>query len=308
MLARAALALLVWLGATAAHAQPSTDAGLVWQAPVSCPNIDEVRARIERRLGSSIDRAIHGVAVDVARDGDGGGRFVARIDLRAVTVANEIRVLTSARCDELADAVAVVIARIAAENRQVSAERSQPTRIALPAPPPVVPDAWGSGLRALGVSGVGALPGIGVGGELAGHVRHRSLFAELAGAMWARSPKVVAQGAPGRVDVSLKLAALRIGWDSEQLPLRAWLSGELGLLEGTGVAFDGSRTGAARWLAAGAEFGVGWPMTEHTRLIGVVELAVPLERARFVLRGGSSVFSPEVATARCGFGLEVGWR
>src|SRR5690349_2142807 len=105
------------LAIATAHAEPGTDAGLVWQAPVSCPSLDEVRARIERRLGSSIDRAVHGVEVAVARDGEGGGRFVARIDLRAVTVANEIRVLTSARCDELADAVAVVIARVAAEHQ-----------------------------------------------------------------------------------------------------------------------------------------------------------------------------------------------
>lgn len=123
-----ARAFSIWLVlAATAHAEPRTDAALVWQAPATCPDAGEVRARIERRLGMPIDRAVHGIEVAIepeAGDGSGGTarRFVARIDLRGVTVANEVRVLTSGRCDELTDAVAVVIARLAAELRQPPAE------------------------------------------------------------------------------------------------------------------------------------------------------------------------------------------
>src|SRR3954447_22885830 len=92
-----------------AHAEPASDAALIWQAPDSCPDAAEVRARIARRLGAPIDRAVRGVTVDVAVERGGREpRYVARIDLRGLRAAAEIRVLTSARCDELTDAVAVV--------------------------------------------------------------------------------------------------------------------------------------------------------------------------------------------------------
>ncbi|MBA3819796.1 MAG: hypothetical protein H0X17_12945, partial [Deltaproteobacteria bacterium] len=52
-------------------------AGFVWQAPASCPDADDVRARIDRRLGTP--RALHGIAVAIAQEGDG---FVARVDTR----------------------------------------------------------------------------------------------------------------------------------------------------------------------------------------------------------------------------------
>ena len=289
----------LWLALVAtAYAEPGTDAGLVWRAPMACPDLGEVRARIERRLGMPLDLAVHGIEVDIAPDGDvGARRFVARIDLRAVTVANEVRVLTSARCDELVDAVAVVIARIAAEHRPAQVELSH--RALATGAPPARPPAWGGGFRGLGVSGIGALPGVAVAGELAAYVRHRSVFAELAGVRWR---------AVERSDATLSTAALRIGWGSDRLPLRGWLAGELGSIAGYGINFDDGHVGSARWLAAGAGFGVAWEMTPHTRLIGIVELMVPLERARFVLQHNGAGYRPEPAAARSGFGLEVGWR
>src|SRR5207244_1182802 len=88
----------IWIAllATAtAHAEPRGEAGLIWQAPATCPG--DVRARIERRLGMPIDRAVRGIEVDITPGDDHG--FVARIDLRGAAVANEVRVVTSARCD-----------------------------------------------------------------------------------------------------------------------------------------------------------------------------------------------------------------
>src|SRR5689334_15636663 len=42
----------------------------------------------------------------------------------------------------------------------------------------------GFGIRATGLSGIGALPGVNYGGELAGMIRHNELFGELAVARW----------------------------------------------------------------------------------------------------------------------------
>jgi hypothetical protein len=309
-----ARAVWIWLaaaaGAATAHGEPRTDAGLVWQAPVTCPDAGEVRARIERRLGMPIDRMVHGIEVEIAPDrGDGRG-FVARIDLRGITVANEVRVLTSARCDDLTDAVAVVIVRLATDATEIRppvVDDARP-RLAVQVPPTAVMHDWGGGLRLVGVSGIGALPGVGLGGELGVYARHRSLVLELAEAQWRQSRQVLQPGAPGRVDVSLRTTALRFGWGPEDVPLRVWLGGELGSIEGQGVALNDVHVGTATWGSVGAGIGVAWPMAPHARVVGMVELAVPLQRARFVLQDGTEVFRPDVATARCGLGLEVGWR
>jgi hypothetical protein len=294
-----------WLALVAtADAEPRTDAGLVWQAPSTCPDADEVRARIERRLGMPIDRAVHDIEVEIAPE---GGRFVARIDLRGVTVANEVRVLSSARCDELTDAVAVVIARVAVENRQPPDE-DRSVRIAVHASEPVPPRVWGGGVRTLGISGVGAQPRVGVGGEIAAYARHQALFAELAQQWWLPSSRTLHAGAPGRVDIRLRATALRLGWGSESLPLRGWVAGELGSIEGKGVALNNDHVGTAMWAGAGAGVGVAWPMAPRVRLVGVIEVAVPFQRPRFVLQGGAELYRPDPATARCGLGLEVGWQ
>lgn len=313
-------AVLLWLALAATAWAERTEGGLVWRAPPACPDVGEVQARIERRLGAPLESVVHGVEVEIAPDGAGNERrFVARIDLRAVTVANEIRVLTSARCDELTDAVAVVIARVASERRQLAeraerqvaerqvAERREPERIAAHEAPPRLARTWGGGVRALGVSGVGAIPGIGVGGEIAAFVRRRSLFVEVGGARWLPSPRVLYMGASWRVDVGLLVAIARLGWGPERLPLRGWISAELGSIDGQGIPFDDRPVGA-RWTGVGGGFGVAWPMTRYTRLVGFMEVVAPLQRAQFVLQHGTEVYRPEVATARCGLGLEVGWR
>lgn len=353
-----AVALAILCGAVAsmpARAEPIGDAALLWQAPDSCPDAAEVRARIARRLGAPVDRVVHGVAVEVAVERDGRElRYVARIDLRGLRAAGrpasdsteaaesgagganragdaggatrsdtagagpaprapdaEVRVLTSAHCDELTDAVAVVIARITAEAAAptgTSAGELRAERPAASVATPVGRPSWGAGLRVVALSGIGAMPGVSVGGELAGYVRARWLLAELAGMTWLHSVSFLRAGAPARIDVSLALAALRIGWGPEQLPLRAWLAAELGALRGEGVALDDPRVGTSPWVAVGTGFAVAWPMFEHARLVGAIEILAPLSRARFVLQDGSEVYRPGPVAVRSGLGLEVGWR
>ena len=315
MMVRAAVACAVVLGLGAAmpvRAQPRD--ALIWRAPGGCPGAGDVRARIERRLGAPFAVADRGVAVDVVDRGEGGApRFVARIDLRGLrgvdAAGEDVRVLSSARCDELADAVAVVIARLAGElgppagPPELRLERPG-QRQALPAPAD-----RGAALRVLGISGIGAQPGVSVGGELAGTVRMGSMIVELAGVRWLSSSRVPHAGAPGRIDVDLRLAALRLGWGSAQLPLRAWISGELGTLSGGEAGSAAPRMGTARWLAAGGGFAVAWPMGPRARLVGTIEAVVPVQRARIVLDdgSGSELYRSAWAAVRSGLGLEIGW-
>jgi len=342
MPARALVVLLALVsGPGVASASP-----FVWHAPSGCPDAADVRTRIERRLGASLDATVHGIEISVVRE---RGAFVAQIDARALTVANDVRTLRSARCDELADAVAVIVARLASEARahSNSAPAGEPlasmvpdprtpggsraadaARIALDAdddrdgdrggsapglvhrtsPRPKGPGRWGAGLHLTGLSGVGALPQLNLGAELAGYVRRLDRFVELGAGLWVPQSAPLNAGAPARVEVSLEVITLRAGWGPRDLPLRAWVTAEVGRIQGIGVAVDDPRAGASRWTALGGGFNVAWPMSPLARLVGAIELMIPLERTVFMLADGRDLYQPSSATARCSLGLEVGWK
>jgi hypothetical protein len=279
----------------------------VWQAPPGCPDAGEVRSRIERRLGRSLDEVAAAITVVVAADPAG---YVARVDPRAVTVDNDIRTLTSRRCDELADAVAVIVARLA--TRAALAVSEAPDSRGLVAAPAIeaVPatQPYGGGVRVLGLSGIGRIPSVGLGAEVAGFVRRHDEFAGIAVARWDDSTLHLHPGAPAGVDIGLDVITLRLGWSPEHLPIRSWVAGEIGRLRAAGVALVDPQTGTARWSAVGAGFEIAWPMSPKVRLVGTFELAVPLERAGIQLNDGVEIYRPSWLTAHTAFGLELGPR
>ena len=321
------LLALVAITGVAEASPPASSPAFGWRAPAGCPKADDVRARIERRLGGPIEGVVHGVEIEITRE---PGGFVAQIDARALTVANDVRTLHSARCDDLADAISVILARLASEARV--AERSSPPVADLAEAPdhaprvdelrgvetgrrfvdmPVGPRQtrrWGGGVRALALSGIGALPRINIGGELGGYVRRDAHFLELAVGRWVPQAARLDPGAPARVEVSLDVVTLRAGWGPEELPIRAWLEGEVGTIQGEGVAVLDPHVASARWIALGGGFGVAWPMSPRARLVGTFELAIPLQRTRFMLQNGADLYQPAAAAARCALGLEIGWR
>jgi len=292
--------------------------GLQWTAPRTCPGADAVRARIERRLGAPVEGSVHGIAITVARE---NSEYVARIDMRGVTVANEMRTLTSARCDDLADAVAVVVARLATEARLASVAAAAAVRdtasesasaelVAHHAITPQ-PGAWGGGLRAMFLSGIGSVPRVGVGGELSAFARRNHWFAEVGGARWASSPKYLIMGVPNHVDIELTTLIVRAGWLPTHMPLRAWVGGEMGPMTARNIDAPDmriARVASSRWVAAEAGFGVAWPMAEHARIVGTFEIGVPIVRPELMLAEDGEIFRPYPTTARCSFGLEMGWR
>lgn len=322
------------LALAAVAAPAAAEPAFGWRAPASCPRADEVRARVERRLGGPIDGVVHGIEIEITRDGTG---FVAQIDARALTVANDVRTLRSAKCAELADAIAVIVARLASEARKAEPARGAPpstepqmldaaptvvsvvdepgpgqeqeARVVRALPSTAVPHKrWGGGVRAMALSGIGALPRINIGGEIAGYLRREDYFGELALARWVPQSARLDPGAPARVDVSLDVIALRGGWGPEHLPIRAWLLTEVGRMQGEGVEVLEPRVGSSRWIAVGGGFGVAWPMAPHARLVGTFEVAVPLQRTTFMLQNGADLYEPSVVVARCALGLELGWR
>lgn len=295
------LAVLVLI-ALAAPAHADGELGIAWQAPATCPDAAALRSRIEQRLGRELDDM--SIAIDVAQLGT---RFVATVDL-----GGDVRTLASARCDDLADAVAVIVARAAGEHHAAR------PRLAMREPEPELviekpvvgprPRPWSLGARLSGVSGIGVIPEVGLGAELAITLRRHSTLAEIAATRWALSEAQLHAGAPAKVDVGLDVTAMRVGWRSEDKPLRGWASVEIGTMYGNGVALANAQVGEGRWVAAGTGFGVAWPMTKWLRLVGSTEVMLALDRVRFSLSSGQVVYAPAPMSARATCGIEIGWQ
>ena len=174
---------------------------------------------------------------------------------------------------------------------------------------------WGGGIRLTGLSGIGALPGVNFGAEVAINVRREEVFAELGLARWQpEEDYAVVENPQQRVDLKLDLWTLRAGWASMQMPLRAWLLLEVGEIAGArgmqGVVSRmvmGDTPSSRQWKAAGGGFGVAWPMSDQARLVGSLEIAIPMDREAVMLdRRGA--YEPDPFVARTTVGIEVGWR
>jgi hypothetical protein len=314
-----ALTVIVLLGfASTVAAQPAkpTDTvamvdarpSLAWRAPAGCPDDASLRARIEQRLDRSLDDVVIGIEVDVALN---AGRYTARIDLRAMTVANDVRTLTSVRCEELADAVAVIVTRVASEaiaKRRVAIREEQAAAIVVETVEVKKPRMWSIGSRVSAVSGIGVIPKVGTAAEVAIVVRRDNLLAEVAGTRWLHSYAQFHNGAPAVVNVLLDTAAGRFGWRPKDLPLRAWAAVEFGLMAGNSVDLPSQQLESGRWVAAGVGFGVAWQMNKWLRLVGTNESMVAIDRVRFTMGNGIVVYAPSPMSFRASAGIEVGWQ
>ena len=307
-------AVLITVAATA-HAQSvamvDSPPSLTWRAPAECPDLDSVRARVEQRIERSIDGAVRGIEVDVAL---AAGRYIARVDLRAVTVANDVRTLNAKRCSELADAVAVIVARVASEaiaKQRVAvrdeADASTTKLVDLPPPVQAKPRVWTLGARVSAVNGIGVIPKVGVAGEGAITLRRKNTMIELSYTRWFDSAAQHHDGGPPKVDVVLDSVCARYGWRPTALPLRAWAAFEWGYMSGTERKLP-DQLQEGRWLAAGAGFGIAWQMKPWIRLFGANETMVAFDRLRFTNGSGAVVYAPSPMSFRTIVGLEAGWQ
>lgn len=173
---------------------------------------------------------------------------------------------------------------------------------------------WGGGIRLTGLSGIGVLPGVNFGGEVAGQVRRDEYFVELALGRWKPEDRhMVEDGNSAPIPLAMNVWTARGGWSSMRMPLRGWILAEVGDVSGAkqmpGVVtrmVTGDTPAARRWTAVGAGLGVAWPMSDQARLVGNLEFAVPLQRDTLMLDTGA--YKPDPLTARYSIGLEVGWR
>lgn len=285
----------------------SARAQLRYDAPGSCPSVSSVEARVEQRLGRSLDpevAATTSITIRLER-----GRLTAQLEL-----ATEARTLEAETCEELADAIAIIVSRLAEDHALVHVA---PMRI-LAAQGFIAPvvvhrelgetaaHPWTLGVRLSGVSGIGIVPEVGVGAEVAISARYHAWMGELAATKW------LASGADGHeashVDVGLGVTSARIGWRPEHHPLRAWLGAEVGSMDGTGTNLSSTQPNSGRWFAAGGGFGIGWPLTPWLRAVGSTELLLAIERVKFAESNGTVLYAPSPISARATLGIEIGWQ
>jgi hypothetical protein len=123
--------LLAVLGLLAlAEPNPARDEGftLHWEAPAGCPDADEGRAELARRLGDRLPETGH-ASVAIASDGDGWQASV-------VVAATAPRRLHARSCEALARAAALVVA--VAIDPLPSAARVEVIAPLVPAPSPAI--------------------------------------------------------------------------------------------------------------------------------------------------------------------------
>jgi hypothetical protein len=306
----------VWIAVAAARvAHAGVD--LAWHAPAACPDQAAMRTAIVQRLDAPADQIELAVTVDVVTAAEG---FVAHL-----AIGDETRELTSASCSELADAIAVVVARAGAE-AHVAALEPPPTtpKVAAPVvPPPVVAapltrsigpirssDPWNAAVRVAVLAGTGVSPDLDVAGELALWASYRQFGVELAGSRWASTTANV--GSAAGVEVGMSAIALRATWSPTE-HWRGWIVSELGSQRGMGVGFASAGEGSGRWLAVGAGAGFGWPIVPHVTAVVAGELEVAIERTAFALAGGdggmaATVYEAPRLAPKARIGLELSWR
>ncbi len=303
-LVRASLVVLLASGTAAAD--------VTWTAPAGCPDANAVRTKIERRL-DGMSLAEVSIDVSVTRT---GSKLTATIE----SGANHERTLTATECSELADAVALIVAQLASQARHhVDVAPIEITAWVPPVAPelavtlPVATErplsaAWTAGFRALALSGIGMTPEVGVGADVSAFVQRDTRFVEVGYAKWVPRPMQILASETGTVQFDLQLVAVRGGWASTKMPLRGWVGLEVGQMHGEGPALRTPESGVGRWVAISSGFGVGWPISSRTRLVGTFEVAVPVDRATFQFMDGSEIREPAPISARSALGVELAWR
>ena len=306
----------------------ATTAVVRWQAPAGCPDEANVRARVDARLaeplgaGDAID-----ATVTVVR-----ARGSLRAQVSVWTPAADVeRVLVAARCDELADAVAVVLARAVAEARAlapavveepepVRPERGPKDRVEGRSPPfdsaasrrrsgrtgeRALPD---GGVRPSLVSGAGISPSVGYGVELSAWFIWGAGAVEISGARWLERLAALPPSQRFGAAVGLDSIAARACWNPERYGPRVCLLGEVGTMSGRGVGLFDARVGEGVYSAAGIGLSLRARLRPHVALVGGFDMLRAIDRPRFVLDRGTLLYQPDPLAGRVALGVELGWR
>ncbi len=312
---RRAVLMMLATVSDVAQARAAEGVSLSWTAPPSCPTRDDVLLDVESILRDSGAR--HGVdATAVVTRAASGDRWSVELAISSHQGAGE-RVFDASSCEQLARAVALIVALAVDPTRTVVAKPEAPPP---PPPPPPASPSLGPALRlgifASGVTEVGTLPELAVGfeGGLALRYGRGRLdgYASLWGSQRAADPLRPAQGvdlalvgAGGRACVAV-LRTRNLGAD-----LSPCLGLDLQRMVGEGYGTGATAfTQDGVWTTGRAGVLGSWFLLPSLAVRVSADVLAPLARPSFVVLGADGsvtevLHRPATFGARFGAGAEL---
>jgi hypothetical protein len=306
-----------------------------WQAPAECPDVEELRFRVERTIGMPLSHAAR--LRFVARAAPSSGGYRAHVVIEGASGEARRRELTAPDCSALADLVTVTLALALGvaddEPLDAAAPAPAPPDTPLTAPRPSVeaallgrdraalapaseaPDdarAWRPGLSLWVLGDSGSLPRPGAGVALGVQLESSQLELRALGT-WVFEQRDTLGGpgdeTPG-AELGLATGALLacaspFAASSAGLGAQGCAGWELGRLWGEGYGVQDPRSGAALWTAPRFDVGASWTFAGTGLRLGLLlTLAVPLARDDFVLGELGTVHRPPAGVGRVALGLD----
>jgi hypothetical protein len=338
--------VLLFVASAAAAAEPeasrnpttATDSSFsfAWNAPASCPTRGEVLARAERLVGHTLTRAAPGQPVGLVATVEPLPNATWQLDVLSGARAQSERSVTASSCDELGDAMALLIALsidpdyaarqgapLTPEGHASFANPDPPPATPLspkqPEPAPIVkpmPIARGRAewppeptparahlaLGAIGAVWAGRLPGVAPGGVLRGALSLEEWVFDVELGFFPT--RHVTKGSAG-ADLSLATLDGSFGYALFDGLLTPYLGLELDRLHGAGTELENPQSDAVWLLGLDAGLRLSYPVHESIRLMASGRVSVLTEQARFHIDPDTELFRPARVGAQFGLGAEL---
>lgn len=293
----AALSVVLALAARTSHADDLD--GVSWEAPESCPTEAEVRGAVRQWLPSEggVDlRTIHVVA-RVSRRATG---FALDLSFESKSGSGH-ETLVAARCQTLADIVALKVALAADPVAALESTEARPERRRAP-----TPTRYGARLMA-GV-GFGPLPGAEPAAALMASIVWQSARLEVGAGYWFPKTAHFVELPTVGADLSLVAAMARAcatpRLGSVEFPACAGL--EIGDMRGTGFGVETTKTADRLWFAVVLGPAAAIPLSDQVFLWLEADAVLAVVRPDgYGVRNLGTLYRPEIGAARAWAGLEV---
>jgi hypothetical protein len=288
---------------------PVRAAELHWDVPEACPDVHALELESEQVLGEPLAKYPLNVTGTVTPSED-QLMLSLRITLPANAETRE-RELRAVSCQELLEAAAVAIALAAAESGERSPDVPQTRDLSEPQPRAAsvleeeTDQASVIALSAAGAGTWGALPSVGLGGELQVAWLRRWLRIGL-GATWfpLRGMQLT-----DNVQASFGLYFIELLLCGQQSLGRALFFGcttaHIGRMDAHLVAPGVGPTESAAWRALGVRIGASYPIAPPLELTASFAAVMPLTRPRFYSQptGAAEIHEPAAVATRLLIGI-----
>jgi hypothetical protein len=325
--------------ARSAASDAQSPLSFAWSAPALCPAKAEVLARAERLIGHPVARTPEAPPVGLVATVQPRSDATWQLEVLSGAHGESKRLVTAGSCDELGDAMALLIALsidpdYAARAGAGPAPAGNASCADVPAASPAEPTAPRSAVvqaqtsaardaargsrdaesslparepvhlavGALGALALGRLPGVAPGGALrAALAQHRLVFALELGFFPAQ--RVVKEAVSA--DLSFATLGGSFGYALFDDLLTPYAGLEIAVLRGVGKQVEQPESHAVWLLGVDAGLRLTYPAQRAFRLLAGAQLSILAEQARFYVQPNTELFRPERLGAQFGLGAEL---